>query len=195
VLQAIGGQSLWANIFTGIFAAVILVFFAPFIEILPLTALAGLPGLVGFSTIKIGRIETVWNTGLAPTTVMVITFTATLFLDFQVAVAIGVILIFLVQIYRSAENIRIERILPQPDGSFVKAEVPNNLPICEIVILQLIGSLFFAGSAEFEELLLDVDEAYNSVEILQLRDRAEVGSTFILQFNALRINFRKGITY
>jgi len=39
--QAIGGLSLWANIFTGIFAAVILVFFAPFIEILPLTALAG----------------------------------------------------------------------------------------------------------------------------------------------------------
>jgi len=88
------------------------VFFAPFIEILPLTALVGLLVMVGFSMIKVGRIENVWNTGLVPTTVMVITFTATLFLDLQVAVAIEVILTFLLQIYRSAENVRIERILP-----------------------------------------------------------------------------------
>ena len=86
-------------------------FFAPFIEILPLTALAGLLVLVGFSKIKVGRIENVWNTDLVPTTVRVITFTSTLFLDLKVAVAIEVILTFLLQIYRSAENVRIERIL------------------------------------------------------------------------------------
>jgi SulP family sulfate permease len=179
MLQTIGGLSRWANIFTGIFAAVILVFFAPFIEILPLTALAGLLVVVGFSMIKFGRIETLWHTGPIPTTVFVVTFTATLFLDLQVAVAIGVILTFLLQIYRSAEKVRIERIIPQADGSYIEAELPTELPSGEIMVMQPIGSLFFAGTAEFEEHLLDVSETHHSVVILRLRDRDEVGSTFI----------------
>ena len=74
---------------------------------------------------------------------------------------------------------RIEGILPQPDGSFVEAEAPKDLPSGEIVVLQPIGSLFFAGTAEFEEHLPDVGEAHHSVVILRLRDRDEVGSTFI----------------
>ena len=178
-LQTIGGLSRWANIFTGLFAAVLLVFFAPFIEVLPLATLAGLLVVVGFSMIKIGRIQTVWNTGPVPTTVFIVTFIATLFLDLQVAVAIGVILTFLLQIYRSAERVRIERIIQQDDGGFVEAEVPDSLPSGEIVILQPIGSLFFAGTVEFEEHLPDVGDAQQSVVILRLRDRDEVGSTFI----------------
>jgi SulP family sulfate permease len=179
MLQNIGGLSRWANIFTGIFAAVILLFFAPFIEILPLTTLAGLLVVVGFSMIKVGRIQTVWHTGPIPSTVFIVTFIATLFLDLQVAVAIGVILTFLLQIYRSAERVRIERIIPQPDGRFIESEVPKNLPSGEIMVLQPIGSLFFAGTVEFEEHLPDVGEAQHSVVILRLRDRDEVGSTFI----------------
>ena len=48
-----------------------------------------------------------------------------------------------------------------------------------IVFLQPINSLFFAGTAEFKEHLPDVDEAYKSIVIPRLRDRAEVSSTFI----------------
>lgn len=178
-LQTIGGLSRWANIFTGLFAAVLLVFFAPFIEVLPLATLAGLLVVVGFSMIKVGQIQTVWHTGPVPTTVFIATFIATLFLDLQVAVASGVILTFLLQIYRSAERVRIERIIPQPDGSFFESEVPNDLPSGEIVVLQPIGSLFFAGTVEFEEHLPDVGDSHHSVVILRLRDRDEVGSTFI----------------
>lgn len=178
-LQTIGGLSRWANIFTGLFAAVLLVFFAPFIEILPLATLAGLLVVVGFSMIKVGRIQTVWNTGPVPSTVFIVTFIATLFLDLQLAVAIGVVLTFLLQIFRSAERVRIERIIPQAEGGFVEAEVPETLHSGEIVIIQPIGSLFFAGTVEFEEHLPDVGEAQHSVVILRLRDRDEVGSTFI----------------
>ena len=178
-LQTIGGISRWANIFTGLFAAIILVFFAPFIEILPMATLAGLLVVVGFSMIKAGRIQTVWHTGLVPSTVFIVTFIATLFLDLQVAVVIGVVLTFLLQIYRAAERVRIERIIQQVDGSFVEAELLEDLPSGEIVILQPIGSLFFAGTAEFVEHLPDVGRAQHSVVILRLRDRDEVGSTFI----------------
>ena len=52
-------------------------------------------------------------------------------------------------------------------------------PAAKLLIIQPIGSLFFAGVAEFEEALPDVGDAHGSVVIFRLRDRDEVGSTFI----------------
>ena len=179
LIQSIGGVSRWANIFTGLFAAVILVLFAPFIEALPLTALAGMLIVVGFGMINVPRIQTVQNTGPVPLTVMTVTFVATLFLDLQVAVGIGVVLTFLLYVFRSAEAVRIERIVPLGDGTFAEDVVPEVLSSGEIVILNPIGSLFFAGVSEFEEHLPDEGEARRAVVILRLRDRDEVGSTFI----------------
>lgn len=179
LIQSMGGRSRWANIFTGIFAAIILLLFAPLIEILPMTALAGMLVVVGVSMINVPRIQTVWHTGPVPLTVMTITFVATLFTDLQIAVAIGVILTILLYVYRSAEQVRIERMVLNADGTFSEEVVPEQLSDGETVILQPIGSLFFAGTAEFEEHLPDVGDAHNSVVIIRLRDRDEVGSTFI----------------
>ena len=39
--------------------------------------------------------------------------------------------------------------------------------------------LFFAGAAEFEEHLPDVGDAQRAVVIIGLRDRDEIGSTFV----------------
>ena len=147
LIQNLGGLSRWANIFTGVFAAIILLVFASAIEILPLATLAGILIVVGASMISLPRIETVWNTGPIPLTVMGITFVATLFLDLQVAVGVGVVLTFLVYVFRSAEQVRIERVIPQEDGTFIETEVPDQLPSGEILVLQPIGSLFFAGTA------------------------------------------------
>ena len=43
-------------------------------ESLPLTALAAMLIVVGYGMINVPRIQTVWNTGPAPLTVMIITF-------------------------------------------------------------------------------------------------------------------------
>jgi SulP family sulfate permease len=82
-------------------------------------------------------------------------------------------------IYQSAEAVRVERIVRQPDGTFVEAEVPAELPDEEIVALLPVGSLFFAGAAEFEEQLPEIGEAHRAVVIVGMRDRDEIGSTFV----------------
>jgi SulP family sulfate permease len=179
LIQSIGGLSRWANIFTGLFAIAILLLLAPLIELLPLAALAGMLIVVGVSVINLPRIQTVWHTGLVPMTVMIVTFVATLFLPLQIAVALGVILTVILYVYQSAEKVRIERIVPQEDGGFVEEDPPAEVPSGEILMLQPIGSLFFAGAAEFEEDLPKVGDAHGSVVIIRLRDRDEVGSTFI----------------
>jgi SulP family sulfate permease len=179
MIQNMGGRSRWANISTGIFVAVAVLLIAPFIEKIPMATLAGLLITVGFSMINVPRMEMVWNTGTVPMGIMVITFATTLFAPLQVAVGLGVILHIMLYVYRSAEQVRVERIIIQSDGSSVEAETPEKLPSNEIVILEPVGSLFFAGASEFEEDLPDVGDARHTVVILRLRDRDEVGSTFI----------------
>jgi SulP family sulfate permease len=179
LIQSVGGKSRWANIFTGIFALVAVLLVGPLIEAIPMPTLAGLLIVVGFGMINVPRIQTVWHTGPASAIIMLITFIATLVAPIQLAVAFGVALHILLHIFTSAEAVRLERVVLQDDGTFVEAEVPEVLPGDETVILQPSGSLFFAGVAELEEKLPDASEAQGSTVILRLRDRDEVGSTFI----------------
>lgn len=178
-IRSVGGTSRWANIFTGLFALLTLLLFGPVIELLPMPTLAGMLVAIGISMISRERIETVWNTGPIPTFIMILTFALTLFTSVQTAVAVGVIFHVILFVYRSAEQVRVERIVPLEEGGFTEAEVPESLSDGEIVALQPIGSLFFAGVAEFEEYLPDVGEARGSVVILGLRDRKDIGSTFV----------------
>ena len=179
LLQSIGGRSRWANIFTGVFAAIAVLLIAPFIEAIPMPTLAGLLIVVGVGMIKTNRIQTVQHTGTVPFVIMILTFILTLFLPLQIAVALGVLFSILMYVYRSSEAVRIEQIVLQEDGSLVEAAAPEELTSCESVTLMPIGSLFFAGSAEFEEHLPDIGDAKRAVVIFRLRDRDEVGSTFV----------------
>jgi SulP family sulfate permease len=178
-VQSIGGKSRWANIFTGIFATICVMLIASFIELIPMATLAGTLIVVGVQMVNVPRIQTVWHTGWIPATVMIVTFIITLFAPLQVAVAVGVILHFIMFIYQSAEAVKINRIVPLSDGTFVEDDVPAELPSGEIVVLLPVGSLFFAGAAEFEEHLPEVGDAQRTVVIIGLRDRDEIGSTFV----------------
>jgi SulP family sulfate permease len=192
LVRSSGAQSRWANIFTGLFGLVVVLLFAPVVERIPLAALAGLLVTVGVGMVNVPRMRTVWNTGPAPLIIMVLTFVATLFAPIQVAVALGVVLHILLYIFRSAEAVRVERVIPQADGTFIEGEVPAALPSGEIVILHPIGSLFFAGVAELEEHLPKVGQAQGTVVIIRLRDRDEVGSTFIRAMQRYTESLRAG---
>jgi SulP family sulfate permease len=144
-----------------------------------MTALAALLVMTGLSLINQHRIATVWQTGMVSRVVMIITFVATLFLAIQVAVAVGVLLHVFVYIYREADKVRIKRLVLSADGQVSEEATPQALPSNEVTVLEPVGSLFFAGAAEFEEHLPDPTNAKNATVILRLRDLDELGSTFI----------------
>jgi SulP family sulfate permease len=179
LIRSIGGQTRWANIFTGIFSLIMVLLFARLIEALPLAAIAGLIVMAALSIINVHRIETAWRTGPSPTAIMLITFIGTLLMPIHYAVFLGVFLHILLFAFQAAESVRIEQIVPLADGRYDEVGPPEQISSGEIIILQPIGSLFFAGSARFEDQLPAVAQAQGAVVILRLRDRDEVGSTFI----------------
>lgn len=174
-----GAKSRLANVFTGLFAILAVVLFAPLIELLPMAGLAAILVIAGVQSIKIPRIQTVWRTSAASSAMMVFTFIATLVLPIQFAVFLGVILSFVLHIYRSAEKVDILEIVPLGDGRYEERPAPDQLPSNQVILLSPEGSLFFAGAAEFEEDLPDVEDAERTVVLVRLRGRDEIGSTFM----------------
>ncbi|MGB5167725.1 MAG: SulP family inorganic anion transporter, partial [Acidimicrobiia bacterium] len=108
LIQNLGGRNRWANISTGVFALAAILLIGPLIERIPMPTLAGLLMVIGFSMINRDRIVTVWHTSRASSTVMVVTFIATLFFPIQIAVAAGVLIHLVVHVFRSAEAVRVE---------------------------------------------------------------------------------------
>jgi SulP family sulfate permease len=174
-----GAKTRLANIFTGLFAIIAVLLFAPLIEVLPMAGLAAILIIAGVQSINLPRIETVWHTGIASSTVMIFTFIATLALPIQNAVFLGVFLSVLVHVFRAAGRVEISEIVPLEGGRYEDRPAPKQLTNRQVTILFPKGSLFFAGASEFEENLPEVGDAQGMVVILRLRGRNEVGSTFL----------------
>jgi len=174
-----GARSRWANIFLGLIVAVAILIFAPLIEKLPMSALAALLIVAGWQTINQERIRTVWETSLSSRLVMLATFFLTLVLPLQAAILLGVLISAGLFVFRSADRLEITELERQPDGRYLQQPAPAQLEGEAVTILQSVGSLFFAGAVDLGEELPAVGETQRPVAILTLRNRDEVGSTFI----------------
>ena len=174
-----GARSRWANVFTGLFAILAVLLLGKQIERLPMTALAAMLVYAGLSSFNRERIRAVWETSLVSRGVMAFTFLAVLALPIQTAVFIGVGLQILLHTFRAAERVDIVQIVPLEHDQYEENPAPAQLPDGEVTILMPLGSLFFAGAAEFEEDLPSAGESRRAVVVLRLRGRKEVGSTFL----------------
>jgi SulP family sulfate permease len=174
-----GAKTRLANIFTGLFAIIAVLLFAPLIELLPMAGLAAILVIAGVQSLNLPRIETVWHTGMASRGVMIFTFIATLALPIQNAVFLGVLLSILVHVFRAAGRVEISEIVPLEGGRYEDRPAPKQLTSRQVTILFPKGSLFFAGASELEENLPEVGDAQGMAVILRLRGRNEIGSTFL----------------
>jgi SulP family sulfate permease len=105
------------------------------------------------------------------------TFLATLFLPVAAAVGIGVVLSLLMQLNREAADLRVVQLIPRDDGAFVEQAAPPRLESRQVVLLDIYGSLFYAGARTLQARLPDVADAERPVVVLRLRGRAMLGST------------------
>ena len=180
VLVDSGARSRWANIFAGLFVAVCVLLFATLIELLPMTALAAMLVVIGIRLIDVDGIRTVWQTNPFARTAMGITFAFTLVSPLQVAVVVGIVVSILLYVARQANEVHIVRWVWPEDGYGYPEEVPapKELPSHEVTVLNVYGSLFFAGASTLEDNLPAPEQAQNAVVILNLRGRDDIGSTF-----------------
>jgi SulP family sulfate permease len=180
LIHSSGARSRFANIFAGITIVIALLLFGDAIAALAMPALAGLLIVVGFGTLKIRDIELVWKTGNVQRTIMAITFVFTLLIPLQYAVLIGVALAILLFVINQSNKITLKEWIVHEGKLPHEQDAPEVVEPNRIVVLVPYGSLFFAAAAIFEEELPMVDEdTRNSVVILWLHGRTDLGSTFL----------------
>ena len=174
-----GAKTRWANVFVGILIAIIILLFSQLVELIAMPALAGLLIVIGFQTIKPANILTVWQTGLTPRVVMLITFVGTLVMPLQFAVLLGVAISIVLYISHQANRIKLVEIIPQKSGFPIERPAPAQLPSHKITMLFPYGSLFYAAAKTLEENLPAPETSVNAVVIFLLRGYDQFGSTMI----------------
>ena len=168
-----------AKLFAGVVMAVTLIFFATAIGYIAMPALAALLMVVGFRTIKPNDIVAVWKTGRVQQISMATTLVLTILIPLQYAVLVGVAISMILYVIRTSSAVIVKRIVIHDDEAR-EVDPPEVLPPDEVVALQLYGSIFFASAATYEHLFPDIeDTSRNSVVILRLRGKTDLGSTFL----------------
>jgi SulP family sulfate permease len=176
--KAAGAQSRISLVVAGGVMAVIVVAFGDLIGAIAMPALAGLLILVGARTIRPADLASVWRTGTAQRVVLAATFMLTLVVPLQYAVLVGVGLSIVLYVIGQSNTVRIRQRIFTDDGP-IETDPPEELGGDEVVVLQPYGSLFFAAAPIFEEALPQVTaRSRNSVVILRLRERTDLGTTF-----------------
>jgi SulP family sulfate permease len=175
-----GAKSRLALLIAGVVMAIVILVFGSVVGYIAMPALAGLLMTVGYRTVKPADIKSVWMTGRVQATVMTVTFILTMLMALQYAVLIGVGISMILFIIKQSNQLVIKRWLVDGEGGLREVESPDDVPQGEVVVLQPYGSMFFASAPVFEEALPAVtDDTYNSVVVLRLRGRSDLGSTFV----------------
>lgn len=175
-----GAHSRLANVFAGLFVAVMLITIGPLIERIPLAALAGQLIVAAFSLIRRDVLRIIWRVSFSARVALVVTLIATLLLPLEFSIYIGVLISLLLYVYSSAADIKVVRLMPTGDNRFKEVGIPNPLPVDEPVIISVSGNLYFAAITRLEELLpLPVSMTIHPVIVLRLRNNQYLGSTGI----------------
>lgn len=174
-----GARSRWTNIFAGVFVILIILFFSPLVNYIPMPALAALVTLAGFQSLHIPAAITVWNTSQVSGVLMALTFVLTLVIPLQYAVLAGVAFSILLFVFQESNRVRITEWETVPNGYPIEKPVPAKLLSNRVTLLNIYGSVFFAASKTIEASLPSPDECEHAVVILGLRGHSEIGGTII----------------
>lgn len=174
-----GAKSRWANIISGLIVVAAVLLFSQAVSLVAIPAMAALLIVAGLQSLKQEEIADIWHIGWGPRLTFLVTLGLTLFIPLQWAVFAGVVLSILVYLASSSHDARVVQYVPNPDGTYTERLAPAALPSNAVTLLQVYGSLFFAGAANVESLLPSPKGAEHPVVVLRLRYQDSISSTFI----------------
>jgi len=157
---------------------VVLVAFSGVVGLVAMPTLAAVLVFAAVGSLRPRELLTVLRTGRVSQIAVITTFLATLFLPVAAAVGIGVALSLLLQLNQEALDLAVVQLVPTEDGRFVEHPVPPVPADHDVTVLDVYGSLFYAGARTLQAKLPDPAAAEAPVVVLRLRGRTSLGATF-----------------
>jgi SulP family sulfate permease len=176
---AAGARSRWAAVFSGVWMALILILFSKAVGQVVMSTLAAVLIFAAIGSIRTNAVMLTLRMSTISRIAVVTTFVATLLLPVAAAVGIGVVLSLLLQLNRAALDLRVASLSISPDGRVVEGPAPETLESGSVTMLDIYGSLLFAGARTLEVRLPDPAGAVRPAVVLRLRGRTALSSTAI----------------
>lgn len=161
LIEHTGGQTRFANVFFGVFTALSLLFFARWLEAIPVSALAGLLLFIGVKLFDARALRRVWDTDRSDALVMGVTFAVTVFVRIEYGFFVGVVLAMAFFLNR-ARHLQLYELVPQMGaqssrGFEERAYTPGSAhEKSDVVALSLHGDLFFGLASDLRQQLGEV---------------------------------------
>ena len=174
---AAGARTRWASIFSGLWMLLILVAFGGIVGQVAMPTLAAVLIVAAIGSLRTREVQTVWLTGPSSQIALGTTFLATLFLPVAAAVGIGVALSLLLQLNRGAMDLRVVELRKREDGRFEERPAPASLPDRSVTVLDVYGSLLYAGARTLEARLPNPGSATMPAVVLRVRGQTTLGAT------------------
>lgn len=175
-----GARSRWAAIMAGAWMLVILVAFSGLVGKVAMPTLAAILIYAAVWSMEPRELLTILRTGAISQVALVSTFLATLFLPVSAAVGVGVTLSLLLQLNREALDLAVVQLVRTEDQAWTERPAPRRLPNHRVTVLDIYGSLFYAGARTLQARLPKIGGAEQPVVVLRLRGRTSLGATFFL---------------
>ena len=176
---SVGARTRWAAIWSGVWMLIILAAFSGLVAKLAVPPLGAILIFAAIGSLRPGEVTTILRTGRVSQVVVITTFAATLFLPVAAAVGIGVALSLLLQLNQEAMDLAVVELIPRDDGRFEERKPPAVLTSFHITVLDVYGSLLYAGARTLQARLPAPGDARSPVVVLRLRRRTSLGSTFV----------------
>lgn len=174
-----GARTRMSGVFAGLWMLAIVLLIPGLVGYAPMAALAALMMLAGIQALRPREALSIWRTGWTSRISMLVTAIATLFLSIPMAVAIGVLLSIILYLASASTDVAVVQMEREADGRVRMRAPDGSLKSHSVTVLDIEGSLFFAGARRVEELLPSPRGSREAVVILRMRGRPSVGSTFV----------------
>jgi SulP family sulfate permease len=150
---AAGAKTPMAAMLAGALLAGLVLLVAPLASFLPNAAMAGILFLVAWGLIDFHHIHQIVRASRAETVILAATFLATLFLNLEMAILLGVFLSLAIYLSRTSRPRVVTRV-PDPRLDSRKFSSDPSLPECpQLKFIRIDGSLFFGAIAHVQETL------------------------------------------
>jgi SulP family sulfate permease len=170
-----GAKTPLAAVFAAISLALVLLLIAPLTAYVPIPSMAGILLLVAYNLIDFHHIKKILQASKSETGVLLTTFLATLFLELEFAIYVGVILSLMIYLNRTSKP-RLVSLAPDHDDinhRLINIEKKPVLECPQCKIMRVDGSLFFGAvnytAKKFQEIkephLLIVGNGINFIDV------------------------------
>jgi len=174
-----GARTRWAAIWSGIWMLLILAALSGLVAKVAVPALGAILIFAAIGAMSPGEVRTIMRTGRISQIAVTSTFAATLFLPVAAAVGIGVALSLLLQLNKGAMDLSVVELAPAGHGRFAERPAPAQLPSDQVTILDVYGTLLYAGARTLQARLPDPSGSHAPAVVLRLRGRTSLGATFL----------------